>query len=95
MSTVIEDAIDLAKRTGPISAAELRRTTPPAPDWLIENVIAKGWGVIIGGRPKVGKGALGMYLLGKLERGEAHVLRQSAGSAHRADRDRRAEGHNQ
>jgi hypothetical protein len=34
---------------------ELRRHTPPAPEWVWEGYVARGWLTLVGGKPKVGK----------------------------------------
>jgi hypothetical protein len=56
------------------TAAELKASTPEAPDWIVPGLIAPGWTVKFAAREKMGKGTFVMYLIGKLERGEPTVI---------------------
>jgi hypothetical protein len=55
-------------------AADLLREEPEEIDWLVPGFVAPGWTVKVAAREKVGKGTLGLYVIGKLERGEETVF---------------------
>jgi hypothetical protein len=51
------------------TAAELLASEPEEPDWLVPQLLARGWCMVVSAREKTGKGAFVAYLLGKLENG--------------------------
>jgi hypothetical protein len=69
---MIMEALD--ERTGnvyqPLTAADRAAMTPPVVEWLIPNAIPSNDLTIVGGRAKVGKTRLAMYLTKCLLRGE-------------------------
>lgn len=51
------------------TAQEILDATPEDPDWLVPNLLARGWCMIVSAREKTGKGFWVSYLLGCLENG--------------------------
>jgi hypothetical protein len=54
-----------------ITAADLRKSVPVTPKWLVPNLIARDWTILLTAREKGGKGTFTFYVVGALERGDA------------------------
>jgi hypothetical protein len=57
-----------------VLASEMRKETPAEPEWFIKGIAAPGWVTKIAAREKTGKGKLGAYCIGKMERAEESVF---------------------
>lgn len=62
-----------------ILARDLIAEVPEEPDWLVPNLLAKGWAMMVSAREKTGKGTLIAYLIGCLETGSDTVFGLGAG----------------
>jgi hypothetical protein len=57
-----------------ITARDLVAATPEEPDWLVPNLLARGWAMMVSAREKTGKGTFIAYLIGCLEKQCATVF---------------------
>ncbi len=73
LRTAVEDIV-----LPTISAGELVDRTPEEPDWLVPNLLARGWALMVSAREKTGKGTFIAYLVGCLENGTTTCFGEAA-----------------